>query len=201
MHEVIPTRGRLPSASLLLEVVRPLTASDIIGLAASTGPREKRADLQPIKTLKSLHHTAARLLAAGKAVRDVALAVGRTPQRITDLQADPSFAELVAIYSAELDATLADETARAAREFVHIGELAREELIERLEDPEKRAVMPLSELRQLAGDSADRTTAPKKQSAPTTATPTSITFNIAGRAQLRDETTIIDVEAEPESNE
>lgn len=199
-NDLIPARGRLPSASVLMEVVRPLTASDIIALAAgaTTGPR---TGVQPLKTLKSLHHRAARLLAAGKSVKDVAFAVGRTPQRISDLQADPAFAELVAIYSAELDAVIADENEAMIRDHVHINELVREEIIDRLEDPALRAAVPLGELRQLLSDTSDRTGAPKKQSAPTIAPPTSITFNIAGRAKLRDDPEsaqgpIVDIEAE-----
>lgn len=201
-RDLLPARGRPPGGgTLILELVRPLTPEDI--LQAASRPAVKSGP-PPLKTLKSVHQQAARLIAAGHSDTEVAIAVNRTPQRIRDLKVDPAFSNLVRIYQEELDAKLADANERGATLMAEVFEIAATEIRDRLEDDTKRARVPLSELRQIAVMAADRSVAPPKAAQPPQATPTQITFNIAGRGlnpETQDDSKaaappIIDLEAE-----
>jgi hypothetical protein len=177
-RNLIPARGRSTAAALLLEVVRPLTAQDIV--EAATLPALKSGP-PPLKTIRAVHQKAARLVASGRSDLEVAVAVGRTPQRIRDLKVDPAFAELVALYRAERDGALADEIERGAVIEAEIAELTSEEIVRRLEDEDYIRKLPMSELRQLHQMAADRSIAPPKVAGQAAQPPTQITFNIAGR--------------------
>lgn len=179
----LPRRGR-PSRGLgiAFEVERELTALDLTTLASA--PREeapRQSPAPPLQRITARHHHTARLVAAGVPAVEVALVVGLTAQRVRDLQLDPAFQELVAYYfSQKTEADIADEQRFQAR-LKHLAESAMIELDERLEDPAKRARIPVGELRQIAALGADRTVAPPKQAQGATVIPTQITFNIAGR--------------------
>jgi hypothetical protein len=201
---LLGARGRGPGSSLVLELVRPLTPEDLI--MAATQPPTARLGPPPLKTLKSVHQQAARLLAAGYSDLEVATAVNRTPQRIRDLKVDPAFANLVEVYKNEVDSKLADATERGANLMAEIYETAAIEIRDRLEDDAKLSKVPLSELRQIAQMAADRSVAPPKVAQQAQAIPTQITFNIAGRGLTPPEdarpeapkaaTPVIDLEAE-----
>lgn len=175
---LLGARGRGVGSTLVLELVRPLTPEDLI--AAASQPAVKSSP-PPLKTLKSVHQQAARLLAAGYSDLEVATAVNRTPQRIRDLKIDPAFANLVEVYRNEVDSKLADANERGANLMAEIFEQAATEIRDRLDDDAKRGNVPLSELRQLTQMAADRSVAPPKVAQTAQAVPTQITFNIAGR--------------------
>jgi hypothetical protein len=201
-RDILPARGRATSQALMLEVIRPLTATDLI--EAASLPAVKLGP-PPLKTIRAVHQKAARLVASGRSDLEVSIAVGRGVQRIRDLKVDPSFKELVALYQKELDSTLADEIERGAVAEAEIAELTSEEIIRRLEDDEYIRTLPMSELRQLHQMAADRSIAPPKQAQPPASAPVEITFNIAGRglrppAEPKRDVLVIEAAATPDAN-
>lgn len=192
-RDIVPRRGRSTAEALTIEFVRPLTAADLVELGST--PAQKLGP-PPLKKLGAIHQKAAQLVAAGHSDTEVALAVGRTPQRIRDLKVDPSFAELVAIYASEREERLADAQQRIDVGLINIAELSLDEITERLEDPARVAKMPTSELRQLLQMASDRTVAPPKVAQTQREAPTQITFNIAGRGLSPPQDSLTAVSAE-----
>jgi hypothetical protein len=91
-----PARGRAP-ARLELGPVRELTEADLVRLAASP---HKGVTAPAVAKLRNTHHTLARLLADGVAPGKASLITGYSLSRISILQADPSFRELLEHYTA-----------------------------------------------------------------------------------------------------
>jgi hypothetical protein len=73
------------------EVVRELTAADLVLLNGDRGVRPSR-----IQKLTDMHHSIARLVAQGETNYAIALATGYSESRISILKSDPAFQELVA---------------------------------------------------------------------------------------------------------
>ena len=116
--------GRKP-LNLVCSLVRPLEDADLAMLA---GNRET----QPfsLKRLSSRHHGLARSLASGVGPGDAAMIHGYDPARVSILQGDPAFKELIAFYTEKIDAAFADVAERMsglARDSMDV-------LQERLED-------------------------------------------------------------------
>lgn len=154
--------------------------SDILRLAgeAETLPRVAAPIL---KRLRASHHLTARLLAEGRSVKETALIVGYSAQRVSDLQVDPTFDGLVTYYREHITEIDLSDANRIHRKMVEIAEMATDEIAERLEDDETRTKMPIGELRQLADTALNRTVLPAKTATPVTNAPTKITFNIGNR--------------------
>jgi hypothetical protein len=170
--DFLPSRGQ--AASLLMIVERELSADDLMRLAA-TPPR---ADYVPaVKRLSQRHHRQAQLIAEGYKLREVAAIVGSTPERLTQLQRDPSFMELVAFYGDQRMTVALETGARVRGNLEETLVATSEEIRRRTTDPEQVKHMPISELRQIATFAADRTVAPPKVSQPIAAAPTSITLS------------------------
>lgn len=119
------TRGRA-AKPLEAETLRDLTPADIKALA--TAPRAASKAV-PLKALRQRHHTIARLLAIGTRPGDVASITGYDPSRISILQADPQFRDLVEHYATGEDHKLADLKDRMSTLSLD----ALEELTERLD--------------------------------------------------------------------
>lgn len=181
---MLPKRGR-PGAAILMTVERELVASDIFRLAMGQGPNGDPAPRKAppmLQRLKASHHTAARLLAAGLTVKEVAARVGRTPQRIGDMErTDPAFQNLIGYYRAMITETEVEDAREMQGMFRGIGLDALDEIRERLDDPVKRAEIPIGELRQLASTAADRTDAPNKVAQQGIVTPAKITIKLGPR--------------------
>ena len=115
-----------PSAGVEFEVVRDLTQADLASISAPRqAPKESR-----LKALRARHHRLARLLATGTKPGDAGSIVGYSASRVSILQSDPAFQELLAFY-ADKDQEAFMET----REL--LADVARDalgELQERLED-------------------------------------------------------------------
>lgn len=172
---------------MTFNVVRDLTAEDLFQLLSEPITASAPPTLQKIT---SNHHAMARLIASGKSSQQVAILCNRTPQRIRDLTRDPAFKELVSFYENQIsDAEINDEV-RLRNKLVTVAETAVDEIEERLDDPERRAKIPVSELRQIATMGLDRTVAPPKTAIPMNTAPQNITFNIAGNGPARDIKTI-----------
>lgn len=124
LNQVLPANPPLAAA-----VSRELSLEDLI-LLETTPLGSKPPAIQKIR---AIHHAAARLLAVGTKSRDVAIATGLCESRISILQCDPAFAELVSFYSAREDQRFEDVQERARI----LGLSALEELQERLEESPK----------------------------------------------------------------
>lgn len=101
-----PGRKRV---ELACRVVRPLEDADLAMLAGNRGT-------QPLtlKRLSSRHHGLARSLASGVGPGDAAMIHGYDPARVSILQGDPAFQELVGFYTEKFEAAFADMADRLA---------------------------------------------------------------------------------------
>ncbi len=100
--ETVRTTGRAAKPLPTVLSVRPLAADEVRARAA----REEGVQASPLKRLSSRHRQLARQLAAGATPGEAALAVGLSASRVSILQSDPTFADLVAHYRLEIDAKL-----------------------------------------------------------------------------------------------
>lgn len=127
-----PTLGRPPEDpdGLWYEVIRPLTPDDLttlIGLAIG-------AEKPTIVQIKSAHHNIAQLLASGLEHEEVSQITGYSPQYVSKLKRDPSFASLLEFY---LD-TRKKSLVNAIERLTAAGITALDEIQQRLaESPEK----------------------------------------------------------------
>jgi len=85
-----------------VDFVRELHESDLTLLDAPRGVQSR-----PIAKLRDSHHALARALAAGMRPGEASLITGYSLSRISVLQADPSFKELLEFYRTAQDATYA----------------------------------------------------------------------------------------------
>lgn len=146
----MPRRGASQPLSIAYE--RDLTMDDLAGLQSgalvSTTP--------PIAKLKSAHHNMARLLADGRKAVEVSAITGYSQSRISLLQKDPAFAELVQYYKAQAAEVYLDVHSRLAQ----VGMGALDELQDRLD--EKPETFTNKELQSLVETTFDRSVAPPK---------------------------------------
>lgn len=118
------TRGRAP-AVIEAEVTRELSLADLALLSV-----EKGSTAPNIKSLRESHHALARSLASGVKPAEASIITGYSTSRISILQADPAFKELVQFYRENANLAYADLHER-------MGVLAldaAETLLERLND-------------------------------------------------------------------
>ncbi len=121
---VPPARGRRP-APLSAVVSRPLTGEDVLNL----GTADWGSAPPSIQKLKHSHHNLARLLAQGLPGSEVSLITGYSPSRISILQHDPAFAELMVYYVEQVEEVFVNVHERLAT----VGMDALQELQDRLE--------------------------------------------------------------------
>jgi hypothetical protein len=194
--DLIPSRGAI-GEPLLMEVERELTQQDLLRLGEAP-----KVSVPILKQLRATHHRQAQLLAAGHSVGEVAVIVGCTTQRLVQLQVDPTFVELVAFYKDQVLSAMIEDTARLKDKIVDVGEMAVDELRDRLENDERRSKMPVGEVRKIAEFAMDRTVAPPKAAPAQTAAPTSVTINfgtpLANRPAVEDGGKTIDPEGREE---
>lgn len=173
----LPARGR-PGISIMLSVGRHLTAADLLRLQTEESPKVAAPMLQK---LKAWHHNAARLVASGRPLNEIALATGYTAQRISDLKTDQLFNNLVAYYREQIAETGIDDAQRLQTKLIDTAETALDEIQTRLDDPDQLKAIPTGELRQIAAMGLDRTVAPAKQALPPTQAPIKVTFKMGPR--------------------
>ena len=87
-----------PSVEADAEFVRELTPSDLTLLDQPRGVQSR-----PISKLRDSHHALARALAAGMKPGEASLITGYSLSRISVLQADPTFRELLEFYRSATD--------------------------------------------------------------------------------------------------
>lgn len=95
-------RGRATKA-VTAEVVRDLDVTDLALLSEERGVKA-----QPLKRISERHHALARLLAEGVAPGEAAIISGYDPSRVSILQADTAFNELVMFYRADVTRDASD---------------------------------------------------------------------------------------------
>lgn len=94
--DITRTRGRAPKPVPAVEL-RDLTDADLALLDTEKGVRAPT-----IKKLKESHHALARALASGMRPAEAAQVTGYSLSRISIIQADPAFKDLMEVYRAEV---------------------------------------------------------------------------------------------------
>jgi len=172
------------SAPLVFEACGVLDENDLVLLASSD-----RDTSSPLKRIRSRHHALARSLARGMRPGVAASYYGYSASRISVLQADPTFQELVAHYkdSDDVDYSKMDER------LLGISVDALDELNDRLES--KPDSIPTAQLMKLVELGADRMGYSPK-------TTTEVNVNVgfaerlrAARQRVTENTNVIDGEA------
>jgi hypothetical protein len=169
-NQLVPKRGALRTLSL--EIERELTEQDLLTLQTLPGNGPP-----PLKFLSARHKRQAQMLARGLSPQIVAEALGTTPQRIYQLQRDPAFKELMAIYEDQIHEESIDDEQRFQGRMRAVGETSLDLIGDRLEGIQDDIRISTSELRQLATMAADRTVAPPKVTSPNSNIPQNITLN------------------------
>lgn len=142
----VKTRGRTMSP-LELEIISSISEEDLLdrsegALVSSEAPTLSR--------IRGIHHEIARLLASGLKPADVSAATGYSLSRISILQRDPSFRELLSFYESKSDEVFVDVRKRMAV----LGLDAASELADRLEN--KPETLSNSQLIEITKASLDR---------------------------------------------
>lgn len=181
--DLLPTRAAV--ASLTMTIVRELDMDDL-KLLLDAPP----VGIAPLQRVKIIHRRTAELLASGRKISEVAAIVGSTPGRLTQLMRDPSFLELVGYYEDQFMVTAMDDTQRLRTKVTDIAEMAADELLERLDDPDRRRRMSDDAVRRTMETALDRTVLPPKSTTPVSAPPTKITLNLGRELRPLDSITI-----------
>lgn len=144
-EEMFQARGRR-AAPDTIAFSREVNEADLDALAAPRGI----APL-PITRIRSQHHMLAKILAEGRSPGEAQLMTGYSLPRISVLQADPTFQELVEYYRAQARDVFVDVQQRLAS----LGISSIEELQDRLEQaPEEFRTKELMELAAMTLDRA-----------------------------------------------
>lgn len=131
-------------------VARPLTAEDVQSLGVERGTKPV-----PVRELRARHHQLARSIAAGLTAVEIAAITGYSTSRISIMQSDPAFQDLVAHYRGLDEAAFVAAQADANVMAVTVKTQALEELSNRLEDaPEE---LTPGQLLEVAKAMMDRT--------------------------------------------
>lgn len=163
--------GRLKLPRDTVKALRPLTLEDME--IVHHGARR----VATVRNLSDSHHRVARLLASGLRPGVVAQRCGYSNQRITTLQADPAFQNLVAEYRKDVH----EEWKAEIDEFYDLASAnmlkAERQIADRLDSADNGEVtVPLRELIAIRSDSADRFGYGKKQ--------TNVNLNVDFASQL-----------------
>lgn len=144
MSHSFPTLDLSPSAGepLTFALTRALTEADWLA------PRGAKP--APLKALRYSHHQLARLLAEGVRPGEAAALSGYCASRISILQQDPAFQELISFYAGRKDEILVDVAGRLKSLTLDALDALQERLTE---EPER---VETSELRLIAAEGLDR---------------------------------------------
>jgi hypothetical protein len=183
----IRTRGR-SQARLEVEVVRPLTSQD----AAST--QDSRGSKAPaLKRFRDSHHRVARCFASGMKPQEVNLQTGYSFSRLSILQADPAFQNLVEVYREAGVEEYAEYQDLALANMVRAERLIEESLEAVADREQPLALGELRPLTELISDRADRFGFPKKT------VQTNVNLEFAGRLEsARKRSGLLELKAQSE---
>ena len=140
---VFRTRGRA-ARPVVATVSRELVPADIAALS-----EEKGSEPTALKRLSDRHHALARNLASGMEPGEAALISGYVVSRVSILQNDPAFKELVNFYRQEVSFQYRDLHERLSGLALD----AADELANRLEEePDKISLGQLLEITKMGAD-------------------------------------------------
>lgn len=150
--EIFRTRGRA-AKPIEAAVLRELDASDMVLLATERGTKPSA-----VKRLTERHHALARNIASGMQIGEAALFQGYTISRVSILQSDPAFKELLEFYREDAQRPYRDLHVRLSG----LATDAAEELSSRLDDDmqmedSKDKKISIGQLMELTKMGADRT--------------------------------------------
>lgn len=141
--EIFRTRGRA-TRNISASIVRELERADLELLATEKGSKSNA-----IKRITDRHHALARLLARGHPPSQAAAIAGYCLSRVSVLQDDPAFRELLEFYRSEVDVAFRGVDAKLAG----VASDALDLLQERLEEePDKVSTNQLMEVVKLGAD-------------------------------------------------
>lgn len=141
-------RGRT-THPLTFEVSRNLSVEDLI----AKGSAEQSTKAPPLKELRVQHHSIAKMLAQGHKPGAISAILGIGAARISILQADEAFKELLAYYQDMSQKEFAATEADMAKMLHGLGVDSISVLHERLlEEPEKFSPKELASIIQLTAD-------------------------------------------------
>ena len=151
-QEIFRTRGRA-AKPVEAAVLRELEASDMVLLATERGTQASH-----VKRLTERHHALARNIASGMTIGDAAIFQGYTISRVSILQSDPAFKELLEFYREDAQRPYRDLHIRLSGLAMD----AAEELSTRLEEDtqvedSKEKKISVGQLMELTKMGADRT--------------------------------------------
>lgn len=164
--DIVRTTGRAQKA-ITSEVLRPLGEADLAMLA-----HEKGSTTPPLKRLRDRHHALARLLAAGKKPGEAAAICAYDTSRVSILQNDPAFQELVKLYRQDIERTYATVHEQLAGLSLDVVAVIRERVED---DPDK---IPMGTLVDIAKMAADRT-----GNGPKSVSEVNVNVNLASRLE------------------
>ncbi len=142
-YDVFRTRGRAKQP-LDAAVLRELKVDDLKCLSV-----EKDSEPSALKRLSERHHALARNLASGMEAGEAGLVAGYVASRVSILQNDPAFKELVEFYRRDVTAQYRDLHQKLAGLSLDAAEM----LAERMEEePEKISVGQLMEITKMGAD-------------------------------------------------
>ena len=142
----VKTKGRKMSP-LELEILGSITEQDIL---ERTEGELVSSEAPTLSRIRGIHHEIARQLASGLTPAEVSAITGYSLSRISILQGDPSFRELLAFYKNKSDEVFVDVRKRMAV----LGLDAANELADRLET--KPETLSNSQLIEITKASLDR---------------------------------------------
>lgn len=140
------TVGRKPK--LVFELDHELTEEDLRRVAQAPEGDTKAPE---VKKMRRRHHALAKLLAQGVKPGDAGLITGFSASRVSVLQGDPSFKDLIAIYSRDIDA----KAQELHDKLFDLAVDAADELADRIENGEEE--LSIGQLLEIAKFGADRT--------------------------------------------
>lgn len=143
--QVFRTTGRA-AKPVSAVVVRELDAADLAALG-----EEKGSKPSALKRLSERHHALARVLASGVKPSEAAITCGYAPSRVSILQDDPAFKELLEFYRNDVDAQYRGLHERLSGLALDAAEVLQERLEENSDDISFGQLMELTKL------GADRT--------------------------------------------
>lgn len=143
------TRGRA-AAPVVAVQVRELDESDLRLLADEKGSRPP-----PLKRIAERHHALARCLASGMEPGQAAVTCGYSASRVSILQADPAFQELLEFYRDDVNKAYRDLHERLAGLSLDATDELSARLEEEMQAEEKK--FSVGQLLEIAKMGADRT--------------------------------------------
>lgn len=183
--------GAKRAAPCAMTVLRPLTEQDYQVLQ---NPPTKGLGTSPLVKLRTSHHHLARLLSSGCKPQEASAITGYSSSRISILQNDPAFQELMAYYKEQVEAKYLDVHERLAV----LGGSVIDVIQERMEDPDEVDKMTTAALIDVAEFAFDRSIAPSKGVGKSSGIGGGVGFNVTlnfdtGRPAATEGATILDI--------